>query len=219
MNRLVKIFACSLLITPLLSAQELSGEDIINRVNEIFNPETSHGISTMTITTSSGNERTFKFESWSKGAGEKNLVRYLEPSREKFEGSDFSYEDMGGGDAFITDYTSKRLEDEEKSDYECYKVELIKKADSDMSYSRIIMWIIKENFCPVFMEYYEEDNPKRLQKTLTQYDIKIIDGLPVAMNSVMRNVNDNTETKTSVIDIEFNIDLDDEMFTERSLKK
>ena len=208
MNRLVKIFACSLLITPLLSAQELSGEDIINRVNEIFNPETSHGISTMTITTSSGNERTFKFESWSKGAGE-----------QKFEGSDFSYEDMGGGDAFITDYTSKRLEDEEKSDYECYKVELIKKADSDMSYSRIIMWIIKENFCPVFMEYYEEDNPKRLQKTLTQYDIKIIDGLPVAMNSVMRNVNDNTETKTSVIDIEFNIDLDDEMFTERSLKK
>jgi hypothetical protein len=95
----------------------------------------------------------------------------------------------------------------------------MKKTDSDMSYSRIILWIIKDNFCPVYMEYYEEDNPKRLQKTLTQYDIKIIDGLPVAMNSVMRNVNDNTETKTSVIDIEFNVDLEDEMFTERSLKK
>ena len=207
----------------------------------------------MTITTSSGDKRTFKFESWSKGAGEKNLVRYLEPSRvknqavlmlndaddiwayfartkrvrklashakkQKFEGSDFSYEDMGGGDAFITDYTSKRLEDEEKDDYDCYKIELTKKEDSDISYSRIIMWIIKENYCPVYIEYYEEDNPKRLQKTLSQYDIKIIDGLPVAENSVMRNVNDNTETKTSVIEIEFNVDLNDEMFTERSLKK
>ena len=111
------------------------------------------------------------------------------------------------------------MNDEEKNDKECYKVELIKKADSDMSYSRIIMWIVKDNFCPVYIEYYEEDYPNRLQKTLKQYEIKIIDGLPVAMNSVMRNVNDNTETKTSVIDIEFNVDLDDEMFTERSLKK
>ena len=50
MKRIMKIIVCCFLIAPLVFAQDLSGEDIINRVNEIFNPETSHGISTMTIT-------------------------------------------------------------------------------------------------------------------------------------------------------------------------
>ena len=79
--------------------------------------------------------------------------------KQKMEGSDFSYEDMGSGDAFIEDFTATRLKDEKMEGYDCYKLELTIKPDSDMSYSRMIMWVIKENFVPIVIDYYDEDDP------------------------------------------------------------
>jgi len=242
-----------LLMAPGLFSQELTGEEIIRKVNDLFNVDTSYGKSKMTITTSSGQKRTFISESWSKDKGEKNLVRYLEPARvkgqavlmlnnaddiwmffprtqrirklathakkQKMQGSDFSYEDMGSGDAFIEDFTSKRLKDEKMEGNDCYKLELTRKPDSDMSYSRMIMWVIKENFVPIVIDYYDEDDPSYHEKKLTQSDIRVIDGIPTAMKVVMLNKNDNTQTEMELLEVKFNIPLDDKMFTERELKK
>jgi len=243
-----------LFLAPVSLSQELTGEDIIQKVNDLFNPQTSYGKSKMTIMTTSGNKRTFIFESWSKDRGEKNLVRYLEPIRVKGqatlmlnhaddiwmyfprtqrvrklathakkqkmqEGSDFSYEDMGSGDAFINDFSPKRLEDEKMEGHDCYKLELTRKPNSDLSYSRLIMWIIKENFVPIVIDYYNEDNPARTEKRLVQSDIRIIDDIPTAMKAVMLNKNDNTQTEIELLEIKFNVALNDDMFTERSLKK
>jgi outer membrane lipoprotein-sorting protein len=242
-----------LLAAPGLFSQELTGEEIIQKVNDLFNVDTSYGKSKMTITTSSGQKRTFISESWSKDNGEKNLVRYLEPSRvkgqailmlnnaddiwmffprtqrvrklathakkQKMQGSDFSYEDMGSGDAFIEDFVSKKLEDEKMEGYDCYKLELTRKQDSDMSYSRMIMWVIKENFVPIVIDYYDEDDPSYQEKRLVQSDIRIIDNIPTAMKMVMLNKNDNTQTEMELLEVKYNIPLDDRMFTERELKK
>jgi len=233
--------------------QELTGEDIIQKVNDTMNVETSHGKAKMTIVTTSGSKRTFVQESWSKDKGEKNLVRYLEPRRvkdqavlmlnnaddiwmffprtqrvrklathakkQKMQGSDFSYEDMGSGDAFIEDYVSKRLDDEESEGYDCYKLELMRKPESDLSYSRLIIWVIKENYVPIAIDYYDEDDPSRRLKRLVQSDVRVIDGIPTAMKAVMFNLNDNTQTELEMLEIEFNVPLDDNMFTERALKK
>ncbi len=242
-----------LLMISMSSGQELTGEDIIQKVNDTMNVDTSHGKAKMTIVTTSGSKRTFLQESWSKDKGEKNLVRYLEPRRvkdqavlmlnnaddiwmffprtqrvrklathakkQKMQGSDFSYEDLGSGDAFIEDYVSKRLEDEESEGYDCYKLELTRKPESNISYSRLIIWVIKENFVPIAIDYYDEDDPSRRLKRLVQSDIHVIDGIPAAMKAVMHNMNDNTETELEMLEVEFNIPLDDDMFTERALKK
>ncbi len=238
---------------PKLVSQELSGEEIIQKVNDLLNVETSYGKSKMTIVTTSGSKRTFVFESWSKDRGEKNLVRYLEPKRvygqatlmlnnaddiwmyfprtgrvrklathakkQKMEGSDFSYEDMGSGDAFINDFTAKRLEDEKMEGHDCYKLELTRKPGTDISYSRLIMWVIKENFYPIVIDYYDEDDPTRHEKRLVQSDIRVIDGIPTAMKAVMSNKNDNTQTEIELLDVKYNVKLTDDMFTERALKK
>ena len=71
------------LIAPGLFSQELTGEDIIEKVNELMNVDSVHAKAKMTILTTSGKTRTFIYESWSKDKGEKNLVRYLEPRRIK----------------------------------------------------------------------------------------------------------------------------------------
>jgi outer membrane lipoprotein-sorting protein len=233
--------------------QELTGEDIIQKVNDTMNVETSYAKAKMTIVTTSGSKRTFVQESWSKNKGEKNLVRYLEPRRvkdqavlmlnnaddiwmffprtqrvrklathakkQKMQGSDFSYEDMGSGDAFIENYVSKRLEDEESEGYDCYKLELTRKPESDLSYSRLIIWVIKENFVPIAIDYYDDKDPSRRVKRLVQSDIRVIDDIPTAMKSVMFDLNDNTQTELKMLEVKFNIPLDDNMFTERALKK
>ena len=66
-----------LLSTTGLFSQDLTGESIIQRVNDLMNVSTSYAKSKMTITTTSGQKRTFISESWSKDKGEKNLMRYL----------------------------------------------------------------------------------------------------------------------------------------------
>lgn len=242
-----------LFLAPVSFSQELTGEDIIQKVNELFNPQTSYSKSKMTIVTTSGSQRTFLSEAWSKDKGEKNLVRYLEPRRvkgqatlmlnhaddiwmyfprtqrvrklathakkQKMRGSNFSYEDMGSGDAFINDYTPKRLEDEKMEGQECYKLELTRQLNSDISYSRLIMWVIKENFVPIVIDYYDEDDPTLWLKRLVQSDIRIIDNIPTAMKVVMYNKNDNTQTEIELLEIKYNVPLNDDMFTERSLKK
>ena len=241
------------LLAPGVFSQELTANDIIQKVNDQFNTETSYGKSKMTIVTTSGQKRTFVQESWSKDRGEKNLVRYLEPRRvkdqavlmlnhaddiwmffprtqrvrklathakkQKMQGSDFSYEDMGSGDAFVDDFTSKRLEDEQKEEQDCYKLELTRKQESGSSYSRLIMWIIKENFLPVVIDYYDDKDPTYLLKTMVASDFRVIDGIPTSMKVVMFNQNDNTQTEMELLEVKYNITLSDAMFTERSLKK
>lgn len=252
MKNAMLLLGSMFLVCPLFS-QELTGDDIIRYMNENLSPESTHGTSKMTIQTTSGEERTFVMESWSKNKGEKNLVRYLEPRRvkdqavlmlnnaddiwmyfprtqrvrkmathakkQKMQGSDFSYEDMGSGDAFITDFTATRLEDEKKEGHDCYVVELVKKADSDMSYSRLMVWVIQENYVPAVIDYYDEDDPGRRIKQLVERDIEVIDGIPTAKTIVMTNKEDNTETKMEMLTVEYNIDIDDNLFTERGLKK
>lgn len=254
MKQLSVITIIAILLPGIFSfGQELTGEDIIQKVNDTINVDTSHGTAKMTIITTSGSKRTFVEELWSKNKGEKNLVRYLEPQRvkdeavlmlnnaddiwmffprtqrvrklashakkQKMQGSDFSYEDMGSGDAFIKDYESKRVEDEESEGYDCYKLELRRKPGSDMSYSRLIMWVIKTNFVPIAIDYYDENDSSRKVKRLVQSDIRVVDGIPTAMKAVMYNLNDNTQTELEMLEVEFNIPLDDSLFTERALKK
>ncbi|MFQ6039297.1 MAG: outer membrane lipoprotein-sorting protein [Candidatus Poribacteria bacterium] len=233
--------------------QELTGDRIIAKVNELMNQETVKAKIKMTIVTTSGKKRTFVYDSFSKNRGGKNLIRYLEPrrvkgqailmlnnaddiwayfprtkrvrklathaKRQKMEGSDFSYEDMGSGDIFIKDFNSKKLGLEKKEGRDCYKIEMTRKKGSDVGYSRLVMWVIKENFVPVVVDYYDRDNPEVLIKTLVQYDIKKIDGIPTGMKMVMYNKKDNTQTSMEIIEVKYNVDLEDDMFTERGLRK
>lgn len=236
-----------------LYGQELTGDAIIRKANETFNVETSHATMQMTIVTTTGDTRTFVYESWSKNEGEKNLIRYLEPRRvqgqatlmlnnaddiwmyfprtnrvrklathakkQKMEGSDFSYEDMGSGDAFINDFSASRLDDERIEGSDCYTLELARKPDADVSYSHLIIWVAKENFLPIVIDYYDENDPVLRLKRLVQSDIKTVDGIPTPMKVTMYNRIDNTRTEMSILDIEYDVNLGDQMFTERELSR
>jgi len=240
-------------LVPEIHGEELTAEQIVEKVNELMVQESVEAKFKMTIITTSGQERTFVYDSFSKNKGEKNLIRYLEPKRvkgqailmlnnaddiwayfprtkrvrklathakrQKMEGSDFSYEDMGAGNTFAKDFNSKKLGREKKERYDCYKLEMTRKEGSDVGYSRLIIWVIKENFFPVVIDYYDENNPEVLVKSLVQSNIKEIDGIPTGMQMIMYDKQNNTQTSMEIIEIRYNIELEDAMFTERGLRK
>lgn len=253
MRRLLVAIPLLIICWGSVSAQEPTGEQIIEKVNEVMNPATMQATTTMVIETTSGQKRTFVYESFSQNHGEKNLIRYLEPARskgqailllnhaddiwmyfprtkrvrklaehakrQKMEGSDFSYEDMGSGDAFIREYDAKRLQDDKKMDTDCYTVELTRKPGSDVGYSRIIMWIDKTNFMPLLVDYYDLKDSTLLRKRLFLSDIEIIQGIPTAQKMDMWNMIDNTHTVMEIQAVQYNVKLDDAMFTERGLRE
>jgi outer membrane lipoprotein-sorting protein len=150
-----------------------------------------------------------------------NRVRKLatHAKKQKMQGSDFSYEDMGSGDSFIKDFTPARKEDEKKSNRDCFKLELTKKPDVDSNYSRMIAWIDKENYVIWAIDYYDEKDSSMRIKTLLQTDLKVIDNVPTPLKMTMKNHLDNTETVNELQEVKYNLPLDDAMFTERGLKK
>lgn len=236
------------------NAQEgMTADEILETLTETMNPEQSHGIMTMTIVTSSGQERTFKYETFSKAKGEKSLMKYLEPQRvkgqtilmlndandiwtyfprtkrvrklathakkQKVEGSDFSYEDMGASNAFIEEYDAVRLKDENKEGRPCYKIELTRKPKSNASYSRAMLWVDKEKFVPLVVDYYHEDDPQLKEKQLVCKDIQLIDSIYTPMQCTMYNKLDNTYTSMNILEITYQVDLPDDLFTEMGMQK
>ncbi len=258
-NRNLSAISFSILIAatlPLmhLNAQgEMTADEILKTLTETMNPEQSHGIMTMTIVTSSGQERTFRYETFSKDKGDKSLMKYLEPQRvkgqtilmlndandiwtyfprtkrvrklathakkQKVEGSDFSYEDMGASDAFIEEYNALRLNDENKEGRSCYKIELTRKAESNASYSRVMLWIDKENFIPLVVDYYHEGDPQLREKQLVCHDVQLIEGIYTPMDCTMYNKLDNTYTKMKIMEITYQVELSDDLFTEMGMQR
>lgn len=150
-----------------------------------------------------------------------NRVRKLatHAKKQKMEGSDFSYEDMGSGDAWTEDFISRLLEDEKIGDISCYKLELTIKKDAESGYSRMVMWINKENFVPLQIDYYDENDPTLHLKRLTISDIRIIEDVPTPMKVVMLDLQDNTDTIMEYENITYKQDLPDNLFTERGMKE
>ena len=239
--------------TRLHAQNEMTAKGILETMTQTMNPEQSHGIMTMTIVTSTGQERTFKYETFSKGKGDKSLMKYLEPQRvrgqtilmlndandiwtyfprtkrvrklathakkQKVEGSDFSYEDMGASNAFIDEYDAARLKDENIDGRPCYKIELTRKPKSTASYSRAMLWVEKEKFIPLVVDYYHEDDPQLKEKQLVCKDIRLIDGIYTPMQCTMYNKLDNTYTSMNIVEVTYDVDLSDDLFTEMGMQK
>jgi len=139
--------------------------------------------------------------------------------KQKVQGSDFSYEDLGSSNEFIDDYNSVLLGEEEKEEKLCYKLELTKKKDGEAGYSRLIVWVEKGTYIPVVISYYYEKDRDLLEKELVLSDVKTIDGIPTSMKMVMYNRLDNTKTSMKFRELTYDVNLSDDLFTEMGMKK
>ena len=105
---------------------------------------------------------------------------------------------------------------EEKNEKECFKLKMIPK-DEDDSYSKVYFWVDKTNYFGVGAEYYDED--EELWKVLILKDVEKIGAYWTPKHIEMKNVQKGSRTEMIMDKIEYDIELDVKMFSERYLKK
>jgi outer membrane lipoprotein-sorting protein len=139
--------------------------------------------------------------------------------RQKLQGSDFSYEDAGGGNLFVTDFTPRLLGQEKYAGKKCWLLELNRKQDSGSSYARLLLWVDRESYLPYRIDYFEKEGQEEPDKRLVQEDVRLVDGIPTAFRLVMYNLNEAGETRVELTKVRYNLEVDPELFSERGLKQ
>jgi len=245
-----RVIGLSLILMNLLSAADPSGPDLLNKIIDLMNPQNAKGIMDQTIVTTTGDHRTFKYETYMGNRGESSLMRYLEPSRvkgnamlmtdysdniwmynrrtdrvrklassaknQRFEGSDFTYEDMGSGDSWKEDYTPVLQGGKKIDRIKCFILELQAKSD-DNSYRKMICFVRMDDFFPIRIDYYDNDDV--FIKSLLLEDIQLVEGILTPMKMTMRNHQDQTETVMEYTEITYDVSFNKYFFTERNLKR
>ncbi len=129
-----------------------------------------------------------------------------------FMGSDFTYDDLGDRHPNQDDH--KLLREEAIDGKECYVVESTPK-ESGYIYSKIITWVMKDNYLGLKREFY--DDRGRLLKVLSIKNFAKVNGFWTILETEMHNVQRDHKTTMKFTDVEKNKGIPDSRFTERSM--
>ena len=142
-----------------------------------------------------------------------DLVRRIAASdkRSSFVGSHFVYEDVSGRGV---DTDIHELLGEEDG---FYKIKNTPKDDQGIEFSTYAVWIDKNNFMPMKAEYYNKAGD--LIRTIEALEVKDIDGHPTVFKSQATDFERGGQTVMEFSDVQYDIGLDDNIFTERYLRK
>ena len=134
---------------------------------------------------------------------------------DSFMGTDFTYDEIGGGFNYSDDYSVKRLANEVIDGTECYVLELT--ADSpDVLYASIQMWVEVDKMVPVKIAFFNEGGT--LAKTLTMKNFQPLDGELIPHDLVMKDEIKGTRTLLQITEMSQE-DVDDSVFTVRNLRR
>lgn len=141
-----------------------------------------------------------------------DLVKRIAPSDERtsFVGSHFFYEDVSGRGP----QEDTHVLEEETDTY--YVVRSMPKDPVTTEFASYRSWIHKATFIPVKTEYY--DDAGEVYRTYSANAVEVIDGYPTVVQSSMADMATGGETKMSYSDVKYDLDLPDDIFTERYLR-
>lgn len=232
------------------SVSAMTVDEVLDKMEENEDANTSKTEMTMTVTDAGGRETVSELISYSADKGDKGLMEYIAPARIKgmkiltlndgddiwfysartgrvrkiasnqkgqsVNNSDFSYEDMSTRDQ-RDDYICKLIADKEINKTAHYSVEMIPKKKEEVSYSRIVFYVDKKTYLPSEGAFYDE-NGELWKKMYMKNPSK--DGKYWSAESIeMHNVQKGSKTVLKTKSIEFDIKLDQNMFSERNLKR
>jgi outer membrane lipoprotein-sorting protein len=143
-----------------------------------------------------------------------NKIRRIEggSKNEDFQGTDFSYNEMGSYE-YKKDYSTQLKAEDAAS----YTLELTRNPGSDRKYSKMIMTVDKSNFVPKKIELYDGAN---LNKVMTISVVKQEGKYQFPTEIRMENLVKKHYTEISISDTKFDQGLEaKEVFNKRFLKK
>ncbi len=225
---------------------DITGREIIKRMDELMRGASSVGLYEMEITTPHWTRR-LRLRAYEKGR-EKTFVRILYPPKERgvatlrigyemwnyfpkiervikippsmmlnsWMGSDFTNDDIVRESSRVNDYVHKNLGRETMEGREVWKVESRAKEDAPVVWDRIISYVRTDGFIPVKEEFYSERG--ELVRVLTFSAVKEMGGRTIPTRWEMRPVKKNRKTVFTILEVEFDVPIDDGIFTIRHMK-
>lgn len=144
-----------------------------------------------------------------------NLVKRIAANDKysSFVGSDFTYEDVSGRKPEEDSHTL--LREEGLNDKKCFVIESIPRSASE--YTKRISWIDKTTYLPLKEDFYDKQN--ELYRQFEAVEIKDISGFPTIIKRVMRNIKTGHRSEVAFQEVEYNLGIGDDIFTERYLRK
>ena len=143
------------------------------------------------------------------------LVRRIAANdkRSSFVGSDFSYEDISGRE--VEEDTHALLQEETRDGRPVFVIRSVPKDEKSTDFSYRLTWIDKENFVLWREEYY--DKRDEIYKVFTADEVKQVQGLWTAVRRTMKNVQNGHRTEVTYLEVDYNVGLEDSLFSERYL--
>lgn len=220
--------------------------ELVRRAMDHWRGQSSRSLMTMTIHRPDW-ERTMTMESWSKG-DELSLVRVIEPKRDagnatllddrnmwtyspkvnriikipssmmsqSWMGSDFSNKDIAKSTDLIDQYDHRLSATEERDGHVYYTITSIPHEEAAVVWGKEVL-TIRDDWVLMEEQFWDQDG--MLVKVLETLDVAVMDGRPVARVMRMGEVDTPGEwTQLTAEQIDFDVDLPDELFTLSNLR-
>jgi outer membrane lipoprotein-sorting protein len=231
---------------PLSADQTRDAAEILKKMDELYRSDSSKARFEMEIVTPHW-QRTLKIDAWSKGM-EKTFLRILEPKKERgmttlrignemwnflpktnkvmkippsmmmgsWMGSDFTNDDLVKEYTFLKDYDFEMTGIENPEAGQLY-IKCTPKKDRPIVWGYIIVGVRENDYLPVWEKYYDEKG--KLIREMIFSDIKKFDDriIPSVMELVS-TANEGNRTTLRYLEAEFNLNVQDEIFSLRNLR-
>lgn len=226
----------------------MAAKEIIEKANQNMEGESSVSSMSMSIIRPDW-QRTLEFKNWVKGneyaltlvtapAKEKgqtflkrgsDMWNYLPgigrmiklpPSMmsQGWMGSDYSNDDVLNETSLTEDFEQTFKAEETLENRECHVIELVPKEESNVVWGKIKVWVSKQDFLFMKYEYYDEDG--FLVRTEKLGEIKTMDGrLIPTLFEIIPADEPNQKTLVRILEMDFNVDLEDDFFSQQNMKR
>jgi outer membrane lipoprotein-sorting protein len=241
-----KLIILLFLIPTFIWAQEPTGKEILERIDENMASKSTISTSKMIIH-GARQTRTIEAKSWGIG-DEKSFTEYLAPAREKgtkmlkledelwiyspgsdriikisghmlrqsLMGSDLSYEDMMDNAELLEDYDAGVIGSEIIEERDCWIVELQAKT-AEVNYQTRKMWVDKHRYIPLKEELYAKSG--KLLKKLELSKITKIGNRWYPQKMIFKDMLKKGDgTEFIIVDIEFDKEIPEYIFTKAALR-
>ena len=138
----------------------------------------------------------------------------LQDRSTRFFGTDFSFEDLEERDTAQYDHTL--LGDDTVGDAKTWKIQAIPKASRSSQYSKIVLWVRKDNYMVIRIESYVNN---QLARRLDYGKLAQIQGVWTARELKMADLRRGTATWLDLDKVEYNVPMKDSDFTVQALRR
>ena len=240
-----KIISILLLLVSFQLAAKHNIEEILSKIDKLYRSSSSHAELRMEIITPHW-QRELRMDSWSLGT-EKSLIKIKAPKKERgvgslklgnemwnylprtnkvikippsmmmssWMGSDFTNDDLVKEYTFREDYNFSFINSDEKDKL---LIKCVPKEGRPIIWGHLILKVRESDYLPVKQEYYDE-NGKRI-RVMKFRKIKEFDGKKIpAVLELIPLTKKGEKTIVEYLDVEFNLNLNERMFSLRNLRR